>query len=177
MVELNEIICCTLEKMNIDKELIESKILEQLNKIEIAITQAFRIQEEHKNAIKETKPSVNKLASQTGIARQTFYNNPLLKAYAEYRIAEYHNSDVNKKNDKLMERITHLENKVKLMSERDVGIELLRRKVSMLESNIKTLKQENKELHEKYNNSIKEKNSKKNTTQDNTSNITVLPIK
>ena len=76
-----------------------------------------------------------------------------------------------------MERITHLENKVKLMSERDVGIELLRRKVSMLESNIKTLKQENKELHEKYNNSIKEKNSKKNTTQDNTSNITVLPIK
>ena len=50
MVELNETICSTLEKMNIDKELIESKILEQLNKIEIAITQAFRIQEEHKNA-------------------------------------------------------------------------------------------------------------------------------
>lgn len=159
MVELVETITLTLEKMNIQTDLVEPKSWEQLKKIESVLSEAFKVQEEFKNAIKDTKPSVNKTATKSNIARQTFYNNDLLKQYTEFRISEYNNYDPIRRNEKLLERIAELEDKVKLMSERDVCLELMRRKITLLESDLKNIKKENKELHEKYNN-LKNKNNK-----------------
>ncbi|MDQ0215547.1 myosin heavy subunit [Oikeobacillus pervagus] len=175
MVELVDTITLTLEKMNVDTELVEPKSWEQLKKIESVLSEAFKVQEELKNAIKDTRPSVNKTATKSNIARQTFYNNNLLKQYTEFRISEYNNSDPIKKNEKLLERIAELENKIKLMSERDVSLELMRRKITLLENNLKSIKKENKELHEKYNN-LKYKNKNgNNDLSPNNSKVTIFP--
>lgn len=152
MDKLIDTITLNLEQMKVDTDLVELKSWEQLKKIESVLSEAFKIQEEVKNAIKNTRPSINNTATKSKIARQTIYNNELLKEYIEFRISEYNNSDPIRKNEKFLERIAELENKVKLMSERDVGLELMRRKILLLESNLKNIKKENKELHEKYNN-------------------------
>lgn len=175
MDKLIDTITLNLEQMNVDTELIEWKSWEQLKKIESVLSEAFIIQEEYKNTIKNTRPSIINTATKSKIARQTIYNNELLKKYIEFRISEYNNSDPIKKNEKLLERIAELENKLKLMSERDVGLELMRRKITLLEENIKNIKKENKELHEKYIN-IKQKNKQgNNDVKRNTSNVTVMP--
>lgn len=175
MVEVIETITHTLEKMNINKELIEAKNWDQLKKIENILIKSFNVQEEYRIAIKDTKPSINKIAIKSGISRQTFYNNPLLKIYAEYRITEYDSFDITKKNERLLERISDLESKVKLMSERDVSIELLRRKIAMLENNIIIVKKENKELYERYNNVIKKNNQHNDNSQPTESKIKIFP--
>ncbi|WP_342540399.1 hypothetical protein MHI39_24115 [Heyndrickxia sp. FSL K6-6286] len=175
MAELVDTITLTLEKMNIQTELVEPKNWEHIKKIEAVLTEAFTVQEEFKNSVKNTRPSINSTASKAKIARQTIYNNELLKNYIEIRIREYNEFDPFKKNEKLKERITELENKVNLMSERDVGLELMRRKITLLESDLKNIKKENKELHEKYNN-LKTKNKKgSNDVSQKSSNVRVLP--
>ncbi|WP_139785677.1 hypothetical protein [Cytobacillus gottheilii] len=175
MAELVDTITLTLEKMDIQTDLIEPKNWEHLKKIERVLSEAFTVQEEFKNAIKNTRPSINNTATKSKIARQTIYNNELLKKYIEFRISEYNDSDPIRKIEKHLERIAELENKVKVMSERDVGLELMRRKITLLENNLKSVKKENKELHEKYNH-LKNKNTKDNNDLSvNTSKVTVMP--
>lgn len=170
---LIETINLTLEKLNIKNELVEPKIMEHLKKIEIFLSEKFAKQEEIKNEIKKNRPSINGTAIESNIARQTIYNNELLKKYIEVRIERYNQLDPVKRSEKLSERILELEAKIKKMEERDVQIELMRRKVSLVEKELKLLKSENKELHEKYHNL---KNKTEND-QKVTHKADVIPIK
>jgi hypothetical protein len=163
MDKLNENINITLEKMNVSNELIEPKVKEHLYKIETTISEKLSMQEDVINQLKKSRPSINNIATESKIARQTIYNNELLKDYIEIRIEKYNQNDPIKRNEKLSERISELETTIKKMMERDVNIELMRRKVSLVENELKLLKRENRELHEKYNNlkhgkSLKEEN-------------------
>jgi len=175
MAELiDESINLTLEKLNVQPELVEPKSWEQLRKIERVISEAFALQEKFKNEVRKTRPSKNNVASKSNIARQTIYNNELLNMYIEYRISEYNEIDPFRKNEKLFDRISVLEGQIKDMTERDVKIELMRRKISQLEDELKNNKQEKKELQEKYNN-LKYNNKNQNEQKQIPSKVTVMP--
>lgn len=152
MVKLDENIILTLEKMKVSIELIEPKVKEYLNKVEKIISEKFSLQEEIKTQMKKNRPSINNIATESKIARQTIYNNEVLKNYIEIRIDQYNQDDPVKRNEKLSEKISELESIIKKMMERDVSVELMRRKVSLVENELKLLKRENTELHERYNN-------------------------
>lgn len=169
---IDELINQTLEKLNVQSELVEPKNWEHLRKIESVINEAFVSQEDFMKGMKKIRPSKNNIASRASIARQTIYNNELLIKYIEYRINEYNELDPFKKNEKFLERISVLENQIKLMIERDVKEELMRRKIDLLEMELKEAKKEKKELQEKYNN-LKFKNH--NEQNQKPSKVTVLP--
>ncbi|TQS71907.1 hypothetical protein DX933_15130 [Ornithinibacillus gellani] len=152
MVKLDENIILTLEKMKVSIELIEPKVKEYLNKVEKTISEKFSLQEEIMTQMKKNRPSINNIATESKIARQTIYNNEVLKNYIEIRIDQYNQDDPVKRNEKLSEKISELESIIKKMMERDVSVELMRRKVSLVENELKLLKRENVELHERYNN-------------------------
>ncbi|MCM3359532.1 hypothetical protein [Psychrobacillus sp. MER TA 171] len=163
MVNLIDTINVTIEKMGIKFDLIEPKILEHLKKVEQVISEKFSIQEDIQNNIKNNRLSINNIASDSNIARQTIYNNELLKSYIEIRINSYNQFDPGKKNDKLLEQISVLEKMIKKMTERDVQLELTRRKLALVENELKLLKKENIELHQRYNNLKQDKRTKEKT--------------
>src|SRR5699024_439020 len=173
MVKLDENIILTLEKMKVSIELIEPKVKEYLNKVEKTISERFSLQEEIKTQMKKNRPSINNIATESKIARQTIYNNEVLKNYIEIRIDQYNQDDPVKRNEKLTEKISEIDSIIKKMMERDVSIELMRRKVSLVENELKLLKRENAELHERYNN-LKHK---KDVNENNKSNVVKLSHK
>jgi hypothetical protein len=166
MDKLNENISLTLEKINVSIELIEPKVREHLYKIETTISEKFTMQEDIINQLKKSRPSINNIATESKIARQTIYNNELLKDYIEIRIETYNSIDPLKKNEKLLQRISELDSKIKKMMERDVQIEIMRRKVSLIENELKLLKKEKVELQERYNN-LKQSTVSKNKNPSN----------
>lgn len=152
MGELNENVVLTLEKMNAKIELIDPKTLEYLNKIEKIISNKFSSLDEIMDNLKTNRPSINNIAIESTIARQTFYNHKILKNYIDIRLEKYNQNDPIKRNEKLSEQISDLESIIKNMMERDVSIELMRNKVALVENEFKLLKKENLELRERYNN-------------------------
>lgn len=164
-----------LEEMGVQPDLVEPKLLKHLYKIEEVITQKFIIQEQINDAIIKNRPSINNIAIESKIARQTIYNNTILKEYIEYRINKYFNSDLGRKVEKLLERITELEDTVRKMMERDVGLELMRNKISLLEKELQLSKQENYELLSKYNNLKQNKDS--NLSRKDSSHISLVQNK
>ncbi|WP_100489238.1 hypothetical protein [Sporolactobacillus pectinivorans] len=152
MADLNQSIRIFLEQMNVDPKLVEPKNWDHLAKIEKVFNELFLIQTENNNVIKSNRPSINNIAVKSKIARQTIYNNELLKKYIEFRIDQYDESDPLKKNDQLRDKILHLEKQIRAMVVRDVNLELMRRKITLLENEIKLIKQEKDEIQIRYNN-------------------------
>ncbi|MGG3561963.1 hypothetical protein ABES03_10190 [Neobacillus rhizosphaerae] len=152
MDELIETINLTLEKLGIKNELVEPKIMEYLKKMEAVLSEKLAKQEVIQNEITKNRPSINGIAKESKVARQTIYNNNLLKNYTQLRMDNYNQQDPVKRNEKLSEDISKLEKRIKQMGERDVQIELMRRKVSLVEKELKHLKEEKEELQQRYNN-------------------------
>ncbi|MGG1555648.1 hypothetical protein [Paenibacillus ferrarius] len=159
MDQLIESMKSHLEELEVQFELIDPKMLRHLYKIEEIFRQKFITQEQMNDTIIKNRPSINNIAIESKIARQTIYNNTILKKYIEHRINKYTNQDLGKKVERLLGRIAELEDMVKKMMERDVGVEIMRNKISLLEKELKLSKQENIELHNKYNNLKKSKES------------------
>ncbi|CAM4038082.1 hypothetical protein COLU111180_20425 [Cohnella lubricantis] len=149
-----------LTEMGIQPDLVEPKILMHLHKIEETLSNKFNALEQINEAIIKNRPSINNISSESKVARQTVYNNAILKEYIEYRINQYAIMDPGKRAERLLERIAELEDTVRKMMERDVGLELMRNKISLLEKELQLTKQENHELHNKYNNLKQTKDSK-----------------
>jgi hypothetical protein len=173
MDKIIETINQILEKMKVKSELVEPKIMEHLKNIEVVLGEKFTKQEELKNEITKNRPSINGVAKESKIARQTIYNNDLLKAFIELRIENYNELDLVKRNDKLSEEIRELKKKIKKMEERDVQLELMRRKISLVEKELKQLKADKNESEQKYINLKLKMESKEKTAYK----AEVIPIK
>jgi hypothetical protein len=150
MDELIETINLTLERLGIKNELVEPRIMDYLKKMEAVLSEKFAKQEELQNEITKNRPSINSISKESKVARQTIYNNNLLKNYTQLRMGNYNQQDPVKRNEKLSEEISQLEKRINQMEERDVQIELMRRKVALVEKELKQLKVEKEELQQKY---------------------------
>lgn len=154
MDQLNPTITQTLRRLNADCSHIENRTLKYLQDIENTFTEIFNKQAELQQAIKDNKPTISHISSKSKISRQTLYNIPLLKDYIELRIKDYRTSDTSDKNSRLSTRLNELNSIIEQMQIRDVSIELLKHKVSLLEDELKRKSKENLELRKQYENSL-----------------------
>lgn len=157
MDKLNSSIETTLNKLEISFPLVEPKLIKHLQKIEQVLESIFARQETLLTEIKNNKPSLLKISTEANIARQTLYNNPILKAYIEFRIEEYNVNDISNKNQILQDKIKELNDVIEKMQVRDVNIELLKHEVTSLKEELKINKKETLEWKQKYNNLLKKK--------------------
>lgn len=125
--------------------------LKQMEKADDAIQSRLTALSTAKDMIKISDINVSNIASDTGIARKTFYNNDLLRIYVEF----YSNSDTDRSiaisdYDKLKEKHDLLSHKVKNFLLRDIDIENLRHENNVLNREITNLKNRNESLEKQY---------------------------
>lgn len=163
MDKINTTIQTNLTEIKIDINKIEPNIMKHLINIETVFTDIFDTNNQLMTKLKENKPSILTISKKCNIARQTIYNNPLLKDYIELRLKQFNLLNViNTQNINLSQRVTELEEMVIKMQARDVNEQLLKNKVSSLEDELKILKKQNLELLHRYKNATSSQNSVKN---------------
>lgn len=88
--------------------------------------------------LKNTVPTVLSVSKESKIARQTFYNNTILKEYIEAAANEFHNpfSQI----DNLNKKLSDMSEKVEKMIGRDVELELIKLENKELKKQIKKSK-------------------------------------
>lgn len=87
----------TLIKMGYDYNSLSEKEKNYLSVIEESITETFEIEQNAKAMISKNIVSIQGVSKKTKIARQTLYNNELLKAYILFRASLFDNIDTSKK--------------------------------------------------------------------------------
>ena len=95
------------------------KHLVKVNEVLESMTQAQTnaIQE-----IKNNKVSINRVAKESGIARQTFYNNPIITSYIEHYIAANSDASPYETIEVLREEIRHKNEQIDGLVRRDATI-------------------------------------------------------
>lgn len=81
-MDAEKIIYENLKKFGLDSD-IKPTTLKQLVKITEVLDTTINVQQTSVQQLKSNKISINKISQDSGIARQTFYNNPILAAYIE----------------------------------------------------------------------------------------------
>lgn len=145
---VNTAIIKHLEDIGIEVETINTNILKYLGKIEAVLTLKFEEQSRLTSFLKSNKPSILQVSSEANIARQTLYNNPLLKEYIEKRLEDYHQNDPYKRIEALSTRINQLQDEVLTMRRRDVNEELLKKRIFDLEEELTIKNKEIRSLNE-----------------------------
>ena len=119
--------------------------------------------------IKQQAINVQNIASDSGLARKTFYNNELLRRYVEEYSSEANDSltKIKEEVNRLTEEIGRLKIERQKMIDRDSKIELARLELSTMQRELKTLRKENEELQRKNAEllSAKERKSSKQTSK------------
>lgn len=130
MVSIDDTIAKKLDALGIDPASIKPNIMKHLAKIESVLTPKFTALTHSIEGVKGNRPSVLQVATEANIARQTLYNNPLLKEYVELRIEDYDRQDPYTTIECLRFQIQSLQDDIKKMQVRDVEIELLKKRIT-----------------------------------------------
>ena len=93
-VELEESLSRKLLLLNMNLEGLDPKDKEYLLSIERVVLENYAVAKDLRDSLKKNKLSLNVLATRTKIARQTFYNNDVLKVYVELTIKEFESVDL-----------------------------------------------------------------------------------
>lgn len=143
MDKINETIKKKLLLLEIDIDKLTQKQLDYLTKIEGIISDNMEKQEIALNELKSLGFSINSISDTTGISRQTFYNNPMLKKYIEFSIEEFNKENTYSKIKELKESMSEILEENTKMKYRDLSIELLKHD---LEDTKTALKQKDREI-------------------------------
>ena len=92
---------------------------------------------ELRESLKKNKLSLNVLAARTKIARQTFYNNDVLKVYVELTIKEFESVDLIAIEYRQKEEIRSLNDIIAAMVVRDCAIEEQAIEIEQLKADLK----------------------------------------
>lgn len=85
-MDVNERVMANLKAFDLDSD-IKPTTMKHLVKIDEVLATMVRKQADAVQEIKNNKISINRVAKESGIARQTFYNNPVITAYIEAYIS------------------------------------------------------------------------------------------
>lgn len=131
-----------LDEMGVNVEVLKSTSLKHLIKIEDIISEKLENQSKMLEIFKENKVSVLSISEESKIARQTFYNNPILKEYIAYVLDNSDLVDPYKKIDALSSKLSELQEMVAQMQIRDVNLEILHQEKETLKDELKQKKKE-----------------------------------
>lgn len=126
-----------LKKMGYDYDSLTKKTVQYLTTIETSITETFELEHQAREMISRNIVSVKGVSTKTGIARQTLYNNNLLKEYIEFRADEFDRIDASKKDTAKDEQIRQMKEEITALHVRDVEIQELKRQMTELKKQLK----------------------------------------
>lgn len=101
---------------------IKPTTLKHLSKIDEVLAMMATVQENAIQEIKSNKISINRVAKESGIARQTFYNNPVITAYVEKYIETYVGTSPYETIDFLREELRRKEEQIAGLVQRDATV-------------------------------------------------------
>ena len=136
-VELEESLSRKLLLLNMNVEGLDPKDKEYLLSIERVVLENYAVAKELRESLKKNKLSLNVLAARTKIARQTFYNNDVLKVYVELTIKEFESVDLIAIEYRQKEEIRSLNEIITAMVVRDCTIEEQAIEIEQLKSDLK----------------------------------------
>ena len=87
-MDINQRVSENLKSFGLNDD-IKPTISKHLAKVDEVLAMMVAAQENAIQEIKGNKISINRVAKESGIARQTFYNNPVITAYIEKYIETY----------------------------------------------------------------------------------------
>ena len=164
MDKINETIKEKLLLLEVNINKLTKKQLDYLIKIEELISDNMEKQEIVLNKLKSLGFSINSISDITGISRQTFNNNPILKKYIELSIEEFNKKNIYSKIKELKESMNEILEENTKMKYRDLRVELLKHDLEDAKTALKQkdreifqLKQKNMQLSNKMN-ELKKKN-------------------
>lgn len=147
-----------LDKMGININSIKPTSLKHLVKIENVISDKLENQAKMLEIFKENKISVLSISEESKIARQTFYNNPILKEYIDFTIESSDLVDPYKKIDELSSKLSELQEMIIQMQIRDVDTEILyqdkeklKNELNQKKKEITQLRKQNQEMSSRLN--------------------------
>lgn len=122
----------TTKKLGYDYEELSEKDKKYLNVIEEAITETFELEEQARKMLSRNTVSVKGVSKKTDIARQTLYNNPMLKEYINFRSTTFIKSDASRRESMKDAEIQTLKEEIEVLHKRDVELEETKRQVKEL---------------------------------------------
>ncbi len=108
-----------------------------LIKIETVILKIFELEQEARDMISKNTVSIKGVSKKTKIARQTLYNNPMLKEYINYRAEAFAKIDASRKDSAMYDKIKQLKEEITILHKRDVELEEAKRQIKDLKKQLK----------------------------------------
>ncbi len=124
-------------KLGYDFDKLSDKDKQYLITIETAITETFELERQARDMISRNTVSVKGVSAKTKIARQTLYNNQMLKEYINLRSEAFTKIDVSKKDTAKDNEIKQLRNEITALHKRDVELEEAKRQIKELKKQLK----------------------------------------
>lgn len=124
-------------KIGCDYDALSAKDKQYLITVETAITETFELEQKAREMISKNTVSVKGISNKTKIARQTLYNNPMLKEYINYRAESFCKIDASRQDTAKDEEIKRLKAEVAALHKRDVEIMEAKREINDLKKQLK----------------------------------------
>lgn len=140
MDEVNEKIIKNLKKFGLSTDDIKPNTIEYLIKVDEVLNQITTARAEAIQTIKNEKTSINKIAKESGISRQTFYNNPIITSYVERYIEMYVKESPYETINNLKEDIKNRDEQIEKLVQRDANISYYKAENQELSDEIESLK-------------------------------------
>ena len=138
-MDINERVMENLKRFDLDTN-IKPTIMRHLVKIEEVLAVMTQAQTNAIQEIRNNKISINKVAKESGISRQTFYNNPILTAYIEAFINMNTSPNPYELIDSLREEIRRKDNQIAAMVQRDATVSKCKAEIAELTEEIVSLR-------------------------------------
>lgn len=129
-----------LDKMGIEYVSLKSNIKAHLYKLELTLAEVKNKRVNLINEYKKVKPSVLSISTDAKIARQTLYNNKILKEYIEFSIRDFDSYDPFQEIDELKNKINLLNEQLDKMYQRDIEVEIMFNENKELKKKLKDIK-------------------------------------
>lgn len=152
--EIVAIIRKNAKKIGYDYDALSDKDKQYLMIIETVITETFELEQKAKEMISKNVVSVKGISKKTDIARQTLYNNSMLKEYINYRSMAFEKIDASKNDTAKDDEIKRLKEEITALHIRDVELEEAKRVIKELRKELKDRDEAIKALKQSSNNNL-----------------------
>lgn len=120
-MDVNQRVSDNLKSFGLNDD-IKPATLKHLAKVDEVLAMMVEAQENAVQEIKSNKISINRVAKESGIARQTFYNNPVITAYIEKYLETYVDVSPYETIDSLREELKRKDEQIAGLVQRDATV-------------------------------------------------------
>lgn len=120
-MDVNERVMENLKAFGLDTD-IKPVTMKHLEKVDEVLASMVQAQTDAIQEIRSNKISINRVAKESGIARQTFYNNPIITTYIEAYIAANTSASPYETIETLREEIRRKDEQIAGLVQRDATV-------------------------------------------------------